>query len=132
MLPIETLAEPLANVPVGIGGQENSVLVEQPPVHGIAGVDVLGDCVLHEVARGDDRDLARAHIGLLDDAADAAPVVSMGMGVDYGGDRQPLAHVLLEELDAARATSALTRGSITIQPVSPRTKEMSERSKPRT
>ena len=79
------------------------------------------------------RHLARAHVRLVDDAAHAAPVVAMGVGVDHRRDRQALADMLLEQLPGgAHRLSALTSGSKTIQPVLPRTKVMSERSKPRT
>ena len=106
MVPAEiALAQALADVAVGADGQQQAVLVEQPPVHGVAGVDVLGDRVLHEVARGDDLDLAGAHVRLVDDAAHAAPVVAVGVRVDHRRDRQALADVLLEQLPAPPRTS---------------------------
>ena len=43
------LAEALADIAVRAGGQQQAVLVEQPPVHRVAGVDVLGDREVHEV-----------------------------------------------------------------------------------
>ena len=92
------LAEALTDVTVRTGGQQQAVLVKQPPVHGVAGIDVLGDRVLHEVAGGDDGDLPGSHIRFLDDAAHAAPVVGMRVRVDHGRDRQALADVLLEQL----------------------------------
>ena len=73
-------------------------MVEQPPVHGVAGIDVLGDGELHEVDRRDDRDLARPHIGLVENAAHAAPVIAVGMRVDHGRDGQAIAGMLLEQL----------------------------------
>ena len=68
----------------------------------------------------------------LDDPAHAAPMVRVGVGIDHRRNRQALADMRLEKLPAARAVSALTSGSNTIQPVLPRTNDMSERSKPRT
>ena len=80
------------------GGQQEAVLVEQPPVHGVAGIDVLGNRVLHEVDGSDDGDLPGPHIRFVDDAAHAAPVVGMRVRIDHGRDRQALADVLLEQL----------------------------------
>ena len=87
----------LAGVPVGAGRQENAVLVEQPPTHGVAGVDVLGDRVLHEIARRDDLHLARPHVRLVHDAAHTAEVVAVGVRVDYRYDGQ-LTQMLVDEL----------------------------------
>ena len=72
-------------------------MIEQPPVHRIAGVDVLGNGEVHEIDRRDERYLAGAHIRLVDDRPHSAPVVGMGMGIDHRRDRQPLADMLLEQ-----------------------------------
>ena len=42
----DALAEALADIAVRARRQQQAVLVEQPPVHRVAGVDVLGDRVL--------------------------------------------------------------------------------------
>ncbi len=91
------LAQTLADIAIGACRQQQAILVEQPPVHGIAGIDVLGNGEVHEIDRRDQRDLAGAHIGFVDKTADAAPVIAMGMRVNYGGDRQALADMLLKQ-----------------------------------
>jgi len=78
------------------GGQQEAVLVKQPTVHGVAGVDVLGDRVLHEVAGRNHLDPARCNVGLVDDPPHTTPVVAMGVRIDHGGYRQSLTNVLLE------------------------------------
>ena len=92
------LAEALADVAIRARRQQQAVLVEQPPVHRVAGIHVLGDRVLHEVARRDDGNLSCAHIRFIDDAAHAAPVVAVRVRVDHRRDRKALADVLLEQL----------------------------------
>ena len=92
------LAEALADIAMRAGGQQQAILVEQPPVHRVAGIDVLGDREIHEVDGRDDRDLARPHVRFVDDAAHAAPVIAMRVGIDHRRDRQALADVLLEQL----------------------------------
>ena len=79
------------------GGQQQAVLVEQPPVHGVAGVDVLGDREVHEVDGRDDGDLPRPHIRFVDDSAYAAPVVAVGVRIDHRRDGKAPANVLLEQ-----------------------------------
>ena len=99
MAPAETrLAQPLADISVRSGWQQQAVLIEQPPVHGVAGVDVLGDREIHEVDGCDDGDLARPHVRLVHDGAHAAPVVSMRVRIDDGRDGKAFADVLLEQL----------------------------------
>ena len=92
------LSETLTDIAVRSGRQQQPILEEQPPVHRVAGVNILLDRVPQEIARRDDRNLARAHVRLVHDAADAAPVVAMIVRVDHGRDRQPLAPMLLEQL----------------------------------
>ena len=92
------LAEALADIAVRARRQQQAILVEQPAVHRVAGIDVLGDREIHEVDRRDQRDLAGAHVGLVDDRAHPAPVVGMGVRIDHRRDRQPLTHMLLEKL----------------------------------
>src|SRR5208283_1463956 len=92
------LAEALTNITVWTGRQQQSVLVEQPPIHRVAGVNVLGDRVLHEIDGSNDGNLSRPHICFVDDAANPTPMVDMSVGIDYGRDRKALANVLLEQL----------------------------------
>ena len=73
--------------------QKEAVLVEEPPVHCIAGIDVLGDGEVHEVDRRDDLHLAGCEIRLVEDAAHTAPVVGMRVRVNHRRDRQALAPV---------------------------------------
>ena len=92
------MAEALRDEAVPARGQEQAVLVEQPPVHRVAGEDVLRDQELHEAVGRDDLHPARVEILLRDEAAHAAPVVGMGVRIDDRRDRQPLAHMLLQQL----------------------------------
>ena len=87
----------LAGMAEGAGGQEHAILVHQPPGHGVAGVDVLRDGELHEVARRDDLDLAVPHVRFVHDAAHAAPVIRVGVGVDHRHDGS-LAQVFVDQL----------------------------------
>ena len=41
----QTLPEALTDVAVRAGRKQKAILVEQPPVHGVAGVDVFGNCL---------------------------------------------------------------------------------------
>ena len=52
-------SQALGDVAVRVHGHQHAVLVEHPPVHRVAGVDILGDGELHEAA-GEGSDLARA------------------------------------------------------------------------
>ena len=127
------LAEALADIAMRACGQQQAVLIEQPPVHRVAGIDVLGNREIHEVDGSDDWDLAGPHIRFVDDAAHATPVVAMRVRIDHaprpaGPDRRAAGTVSRPREPASLVTS----GSKTIQPVLPRTKEMSDRSKPRT
>jgi hypothetical protein len=83
---------------VRTGGEQQAVLVEQSPVHGVTGIDVFGDRELHEVDRSDYGNLPRPHIRFIDDSTHAAPMVAMGVRVDHGRDRQAATNVLLKEL----------------------------------
>ena len=80
------LADRLVDVAERAAIQQGPVLVEQPPVHGIAGVHGLRHRVLQEPDRGDQLDLAAGDVGLVDDAADAAEVVRVGVRVHDGDD----------------------------------------------
>ena len=127
------LAEALADITVWTGGQQQAVLVEQAPVHGVAGIDVLGDRVLHEVGGAMSGIFPDSHILFVDDPAHAAPVVAVGVRVDHGRDGKALADVLLEQLPRrARRFRCSPTGQKRSSPVLPRTNVMSERSKPRT
>ena len=101
------LADGLIDVTERAGRQQHAVLVEQPPVHGVAGVDVLRHGVIHEANRGDDLDLAAAHVGLVHHAAHAAEVIGVGVRVDHR-DHGALAELLVDELERRRG--GLLRG----------------------
>ena len=103
----DVLADRLVHMPERAGGQQHAVLEEQTPAHGVAGVDVLGDRVVHECDRRDDRDLAGAHVGLVDDAPHATKVVGVGMRV-HDRDHRSLAELLVDELQ--RRPGGLLRG----------------------
>ena len=92
------LTEPHSHVPEGADGQKHAVLEEGPTSHGVAGVDVLGDCEIHEVLGRDDLRLARSHVGLVEEAANPTEVIDVGVGVDhrYNG---ALPEVLVDELE---------------------------------
>ena len=92
------MSETLADIAVRAGGQQQAVLIEQPPVHRVAGVDVLGNRERHKVDGRDDRDLARAHVGFVDEPAHATPMVGVGVGIDHRRDGQALTDMLLEQL----------------------------------
>ena len=82
-------AEPDPHLPGGAHRQRRAGVVQAPAQHRHPGVDVLGDRVLEESVRGDDRYRgARVH-----HPEHAAEVVDVRMGVDHGGDR-PVAPVL--------------------------------------
>jgi tetratricopeptide (TPR) repeat protein len=89
--------------------QEEAVLEKQSPVHGVARIDIFGNGEIHEVDRRHDGDLPRPHIRLVNNAAHATPVVGMGVGIDHGGNGQPLADVLLKagKTDAAREQAVM-------------------------
>jgi hypothetical protein len=72
---------------LAVGGQRHAVHVVGAPRHRVAGEHVLGDRVLHELVGGDDFDLARAHVGLVDHAAHAAEVVGVAVRVDHRDHR---------------------------------------------
>ena len=48
----------LVDMAIGIGRKQHTVLKEHSPVHGITGIHVLGNRMIHESIRGDDLDLA--------------------------------------------------------------------------
>ena len=128
----DALAQALADVTVRTGGRSEAVLVEQPPVHGIAGVDVLGgNREIHEVDGCDDGDLVRTHVRFVHNGAHATPVVSMRVRIDDGRDGKALPDMLLKQLPGRTNRFGGDQG-IEIQPVFPRMKVMSDRSKPRT
>ncbi len=93
-----SLTEALTDVSVRARGEQETVLVEQTPVHGVAGVDVFGHREFHEVDGSDDRNLSRPHVRLVDDAAHAAPVIPMRMGIDNRRNRKAPADVLLKQI----------------------------------
>jgi hypothetical protein len=64
----------------------------------VAGIDVLGNGVLHEIARGDDGDFSGPYVRFRHDAAHPAPVVGMRVGINHGRDWKALADMLLEKL----------------------------------
>ena len=77
--------------------QVHAGVVRAAAEHRAAGVDVLGDRVVEETLRGDDRH-RRAGVH---HAEHAAEVVDVRMGVDHRGDR-PVATVLAVERQAGR------------------------------
>ena len=84
------LAETLTDITMRAGRKQKAVLVEQPPVHRVAGIDIFGNREIHEVDGRDDRDLPGSHVRFIDDAAHAAPVVAVCMRIDHRRDRQAL------------------------------------------
>ena len=79
--------------------KQQAVLVEQPPVHGIAGEYVLGHGEVHEVHGRDDLHLAGGHVLVLEvEAAHATPVIAVGMGIDHRRDWPAFAHLFLKQL----------------------------------
>ena len=90
------LADRLVHVAVGAARQQDAVLEEQAPVHGIAGVDVLRHRVLQESHGRDDRYPAASDIGLVDHTACTAEMITVRMRVDHRDDR-PLAELLVDE-----------------------------------
>src|SRR5689334_16098560 len=79
------------------GGQQQAVLKEQTSIHGIAGIDVLRNCKFHEVGGRDNWNFAGAYVGFVDDAAYAAPMITVRVRVDNGRDGKSLADMLLEQ-----------------------------------
>ena len=73
-------------------GEQRSELVLRTPQHCTPRDDVLGDRVLHEQVRRDDRHAGTGERILLQHAARAAPVIGVGVGKDDGRDR-PLASI---------------------------------------
>ncbi|MCY1294433.1 hypothetical protein D9M69_322550 [compost metagenome] len=67
--------------------QRGAAHIDRAAAHGIAGDDVLADRFLHEPLRRNDAYLAGLDVGLVDNAADAAVVVDVGMADDYRDDR---------------------------------------------
>ena len=81
------LAEAAIDLPAHALGEEWPELVLRPAQHRRARNDVLGDGVLHEQVRRDDRHAAGRQRILLQHAARATPVVGMGVGEDHGRNR---------------------------------------------
>ena len=73
------LPDGLVDMAKGAARQKDAVLEEHPAVHGIAGVDILGNRVFHEADRGNDRHLAAFHVRLVHHAAHPTEVVGMRM-----------------------------------------------------
>ena len=94
----DRLAQTLADVAVGRGGQQYAVLIEQAAVHRVARIDVFRDREIHEIDRCDHGDFARTSVLLAEDAAHAAPVVAVGVRVNHRRDRESLADVFLEQI----------------------------------
>ena len=93
------LPRPQSTWPFGPGRQQRAELVERPAVHRVAGQQVLGDGLAHEVLGGDDPAAAGVDVGLGGDAEHAAEVVEVAVRVDDRGDR-PLAEVRVGQLEA--------------------------------
>src|SRR6188472_3657927 len=79
------------------GRKQEPILVKQPAVHGIAGVDILGDREVHEVDGSDNRNLSRPHISFIDESPHAAPMVTMRVRVDHRRYWEAFADVLLKQ-----------------------------------
>ena len=67
--------------------QQYAILVEHATRHGIAGVNVLGHRMIHEADRSNNRHLAAAYISFVYDAAHAAEMICMGVGIYHSGYR---------------------------------------------
>ncbi len=94
----DLVSQPLGHEAVRRDRKQQAVLVEEPPVHGVAGKHVLGNGEVHEVDGRDDLHLAGGHVLVLEvKAAHAAPVIAMRVGVDDRRDRPALADLLVEE-----------------------------------
>ena len=64
-------------------GQQGPELIGRPTGHGRTGDDVLADRMVHKAGRRDDVDPPGVNIGLGDDAAHAAKVIGVAVGVDH-------------------------------------------------
>ena len=71
----------------GTARQQHPILVKKTPVHSITSIDIFTDGMGHEAHWGKDRDLAAKDIGLINNPAHAAKVITMGMGIDHGRHR---------------------------------------------
>ncbi len=87
------LPQPRAHLAARSLRQQRAVHVCRAARHRTAGVDVLADRVLEEALRREDRDAARRDVLLGHDAARAAEVVDVAVGVQQSGHR-PLAAML--------------------------------------
>ena len=121
------LAKTAVDAALRVARQQGAVHVDRAAAHRVAGDHVLADRVFGEVLRREDLHLAGLDVGLVHDAAHAAVVVDVRMAVDHR-DHRPLPRCWVTSSYAAFAVSAEISGSNTIQPVSPWTKVMLERS----
>jgi hypothetical protein len=75
----DILADRLVHVAVRVARQQHGVRVLRAPRHGVAGEDVLGNCLAEKALRRDDLDLAAGDVGFIDHAAHAAEMVDVRM-----------------------------------------------------
>ena len=78
-----TLPRPASTWPRGPLGSGAAELEHGAADHRRAGQHVLLGHLLHEAVGRDDGDVAGLHVGLVDDAAHAAVVVDVAVGVDH-------------------------------------------------
>ena len=71
------MAKSLAGVTIGAGRQQYAILKEGSSAHGVTRVDGLSDREVHEIARGNDFDLAGRNVGFVDDAAHASVMIDV-------------------------------------------------------
>jgi hypothetical protein len=69
------------------GRQQYTILIEQAPGHGITGINILGNRMIHEANGGNDLDLATPDIGFLHDPAHTTEVVGVRMRVNDCNNR---------------------------------------------
>lgn len=125
------LADGLIDVAERVAVEERPVLVDHAPVHGVAGVDVLGHGVLEEADGGGHLDVTGVHGVLIDHAPHAAQWSACECEYTTATTgRSPRCSATSSM--AAAAVSLIVSGSNTIQPLSPQTKVMLARSQPRT
>ncbi|MCY1301840.1 hypothetical protein D9M70_514740 [compost metagenome] len=85
---------------IGAVRQHQTVLEEGASGHGVAGVDVFSHRMFHETGGCYERDLAAAHIGFVDQTADASEMVGVGVRDHYRHDRA-LAEFFIDEIQGS-------------------------------
>ena len=77
----------LIHVTVGATWQQHTILINQPPCHGVASINVFRNRVIHESNRGNDGNFATFNIRFIHHAPNAAKVIGVGMGINHGHNR---------------------------------------------